>query len=205
MFLKIQKLAEIELAEVEIGRSRDWPKSIGRTRKKTGRSRSRSGGGPKGGWGEPEGWVGGARRVGEVQVIKNHFNQKTTSHKNNIDRVCVKASRAQKGRLRVQRWVFRGLGFRVEGTDFGQSRFGHPDLTDFGQSNFGQIQFWPIQFCVLCCVVVFVVICCCGSCWWCGCWFGPPSTGPPQDPPPPDSPKFRSFFSLSRHNFFHPK
>ena len=43
-----------------------------------------------------------------------------------------------------------------EGTDFGQSRFGHPDLTNFGQSmfghrgfgpaNFGQIQFCPIQF-----------------------------------------------------------
>ena len=26
----------------------------------------------------------------------------------------------------------------TEGTDFGQSRFGHPDLTNFGQSNFGQ-------------------------------------------------------------------
>ena len=26
----------------------------------------------------------------------------------------------------------------MEGTDFGQSRFGHPDLTNFGQSNFGQ-------------------------------------------------------------------
>ena len=40
-----------------------------------------------------------------------------------------------------------------EGIDFGQSRFGHPDLTNFGQSNFGQSifghrgfgqsQFWP--------------------------------------------------------------
>ena len=28
--------------------------------------------------------------------------------------------------------------FLLEGTDFGQSRFGHPDLTDFVQSNFGQ-------------------------------------------------------------------
>ena len=45
---------------------------------------------------------------------------------------------------------------KKEGTDFGQSRFGHPDLTNFGQSifghrgfgpaNFGQSQFWPIQF-----------------------------------------------------------
>ena len=54
----------------------------------------------------------------------------------------------------------------TEEADFGQSRFGHPDLTNFGQSNFGQsifghrgfgpanfgqsqfwpIQFWPIQF-----------------------------------------------------------
>ena len=34
----------------------------------------------------------------------------------------------------------------VEETDFGQSRFGQPDLTNFGQSNLGQSQFWPIQF-----------------------------------------------------------
>ena len=26
----------------------------------------------------------------------------------------------------------------MEGTNFGQHRLGHPDLTDFGQSNFGQ-------------------------------------------------------------------
>ena len=46
--------------------------------------------------------------------------------------------------------------FTWEETDFGQSRFGHPDLTNFGQSNFGHLgfgpanfgqnQFWPIQF-----------------------------------------------------------
>ena len=29
----------------------------------------------------------------------------------------------------------------MERTDFGQSRFGHPDLTNFGQSNFGQSNF----------------------------------------------------------------
>ena len=29
----------------------------------------------------------------------------------------------------------------VEGTNFGQTRFGHPDLTNFGQSNFGQSNF----------------------------------------------------------------
>ena len=58
---------------------------------------------------------------------------------------------------------------RGEGTNFGQSRFGHPDLTNFGQSNlgqsifghhgfgpanFGQIQFWPIQFWIWVCVMV---------------------------------------------------
>ena len=31
-----------------------------------------------------------------------------------------------------------GEGDATEGTDFGQSRFGHPDLTNVGQSNFGQ-------------------------------------------------------------------
>ena len=30
---------------------------------------------------------------------------------------------------------------RMQGTDFGQSRFGHPDLTNVGQSNFGQSNF----------------------------------------------------------------
>ena len=34
---------------------------------------------------------------------------------------------------------------RLEGTDFGQSRFGHPDLT-----NFGPIQFWPKHFWIWC-------------------------------------------------------
>ena len=29
---------------------------------------------------------------------------------------------------------------------------------------------------------------------------GPPSPGPPPDSPPPDRPKFRAFFSISRHN-----
>ena len=29
----------------------------------------------------------------------------------------------------------------AEETDFGQSRFGHPDLTNFGPSNFGQSNF----------------------------------------------------------------
>ena len=38
------------------------------------------------------------------------------------------------------------MGGVQEEADFGQSRFGHPDLTNFGQSNFGQSQFWPIQF-----------------------------------------------------------
>ena len=62
--------------------------------------------------------------------------------------------------------VHQGEGGEQEEANFGQSRFGHPDLTNFGQSNFGQsifghrglgpanfgqsqfwpIQFWPIQF-----------------------------------------------------------
>ena len=41
-------------------------------------------------------------------------------------------------------------GSVLEGTDFGQSRFGHQDLNNFGQSNFGQSifghrAFWPGQ------------------------------------------------------------
>ena len=41
--------------------------------------------------------------------------------------------------------------FSQEATDFGQSRFGHPDLTSFGQSNFGQsilghLGFGPANF-----------------------------------------------------------
>ena len=58
---------------------------------------------------------------------------------------------------RTQHWVqLVTMANSAEGTDFGQSRFGHPDLTNFGQSifghcgfglaNLGQIQFWPIQF-----------------------------------------------------------
>ena len=56
-----------------------------------------------------------------------------------------------------------------------------------GLAKFGQSNFWPIHFCVLCVVV------------WCRCVVqcGPPCAGPP----PPDRPKFRSFFSLSRHHF----
>ena len=34
----------------------------------------------------------------------------------------------------------------TEGTDFGQSRSGHPDLTNFGQSNFGQSIFGHLGF-----------------------------------------------------------
>ena len=39
----------------------------------------------------------------------------------------------------------RGLAC-VEETDFGQSRFGHPDLTNFGQSDFGQSNFGQSNF-----------------------------------------------------------
>ena len=65
-----------------------------------------------------------------------------------------------------RRGVHRGGGPAEEGTDFGQSRSGHPDLANLGQSNFGrqsifghlgfglatfgQIQFWPIQFGIWC-------------------------------------------------------
>ena len=38
-------------------------------------------------------------------------------------------------------------GTREEGTDFGQSRCGHPDLTNFWPIQFGPIHFcWPIHF-----------------------------------------------------------
>ena len=36
------------------------------------------------------------------------------------------------------RFDFPHVKVQREGTDFGQSRFGHLDLTNFGQSNFGQ-------------------------------------------------------------------
>ena len=40
---------------------------------------------------------------------------------------------------RTQHWVqLVTMANSAEGTDFGQSRFGHPDLTNLGQSNFGQ-------------------------------------------------------------------
>ena len=42
-------------------------------------------------------------------------------------------------------WSPRGEGgppgLRWEGTDFGQCRFGHPDLTNFGQSNVGRFKY----------------------------------------------------------------
>ena len=47
-----------------------------------------------------------------------------------------------------------------EETDFGQSRFGHPDLTNSGQSQFWPIQFWPIYFWI-----------------WCVSWWGPKGCG----------------------------
>ena len=55
---------------------------------------------------------------------------------------------------------------------------------------------------VVCCVVVLLLLCVCGGCVQ-GPSAGPPSAGPPPpDLPPPDRPKFRSFFSLSRQNFY---
>ena len=109
-----------------------------------------------------------------------------------------------------------------EETDFGQSRFGHPDLTNFGQSNFGQsifghrgfdpansgqsqfwpIQFWPIQFWPI-------------QFWpiqfWCHGGpqrvgqtqkkWGPEVVGPWRVGPEGWEPKISRFFSLSRHSF----
>ena len=59
-----------------------------------------------------------------------------------------------------------------EGTDFGQSRFGHPDLTDFGQSNFEQS-------------ILGSGVCHGGS---------PKGGGPKGGGPEGWGPKFRSFF-----------
>ena len=64
---------------------------------------------------------------------------------------------------------------------------------NFGQSNFGQS-----IFALLCCWL------CVGGCWWLLVWtlLTPlRRTPPPPCSPPPDRPKFRSFFSLSRHHF----
>ena len=70
----------------------------------------------------------------------------------------------------------------MEGTDFGQSRFGHPDLTNYGQSNFGQSNLanpiWPILDCGA------------AKSW------GPPRVGPRRV----GAQNF-ALFSLSRHNF----
>ena len=52
----------------------------------------------------------------------------------------------------------------MEEADFGQSRFGHPDLTNFGQSQFWPIRFWP----------TFLVS------WWGPEGWGPERWGPPQ-------------------------
>ena len=78
-----------------------------------------------------------------------------------------------------------------EETDFGQSRFGHPDLTNFRQSilghrgfgpaNLGQNQFWPIHLWI-----------------WCVSWWGPEGWGPKISPFVfPLSLPFSLFLSLS--------
>ena len=43
-----------------------------------------------------------------------------------------------------------------EETDFGQSRFGHPDLTNFGQHRFWPIHSWPFHLDLGVCVCVMV-------------------------------------------------
>ena len=50
-----------------------------------------------------------------------------------------------------------------------------------------------------CCVAVCFVVVVCVCVWW--VFRASPPDPPPPDPPPPDRPKFRSFFSLSRHSF----
>ena len=91
---------------------------------------------------------------------------------------------------------------RPEGTDFGQSRFGHPDLTNFGQSTVGQsilghrgfgpanldqIQFWPIPF-------LAKIICFSGF----TIREGPEGWGARRV----GGPKFRAFFSIYQFPLF---
>ncbi len=88
--------------------------------------------------------------------MKNHTNLLDNYQRSHCDTITIGA----KGKFY---WVLQLINSQKvpEGTDFGQSRFGHPDLTNFGQSNFGQsifghrgfgpanfgqIQFWPTHF-----------------------------------------------------------
>ena len=76
-----------------------------------------------------------------------------------------------------------------EETDFGQSRFGHPDLTNFGQNQFWPKpiwanpilanQIWPIHFWI-----------------WCASWWGPEGWGgsPKGGAPKGGRPKISRFF-----------
>ena len=96
------------------------------------------------------------------------------------------------------KWTQNGhkMDPKWEEADFGQSRFGHPDLTNFGQSNFGQsifwpIQFWPIQFWNPIFWPIFLVS-----------WWGPEGWGPEGWGPERWGPKISRFFFPSRHSFF---
>ncbi len=73
--------------------------------------------------------------------MKNHTNLLDNYQRSHYDTITI----GPKGKFH---WVLQLINSQKvpEGTDFGQSRFGHPDLTKFGQSNFGQIQFWPTHF-----------------------------------------------------------
>ncbi len=68
--------------------------------------------------------------------MKNHTNLLDNYQRSHYDTITI----GPKGKFH---WVLQLINSQKvpEGTDFGQSRFGHPDLTKFGQSNFGQ--FWP--------------------------------------------------------------
>ena len=118
----------------------------------------------------------------------------------------------------------RMSGVPMEETDFGQSRFGHPDLANLGQSNFGQSiyghlgfcpanfgqnQFWPIQFGPIQFWFHGSGVCVGGAKGW-----GPEVTRTGLGPKGEEGPKPRkksgpegweaqnfALFSLSRHHF----
>ena len=89
----------------------------------------------------------------------------------------------------------------MEGTDSGQSHFGHPDLTDLGQSNLGQSIFgvvvlWLVLVwvsVVVCCVVVLLLLC---------CVVGVQGLSDPLRRTSLRRTQNFALFSLSRHSFF---
>ena len=120
---------------------------------------------------EPSTWSSNTcgRKSTTNKRTRSQESSSTTCRTSQKHRICTQVVKMRRSGFSVCDRGSRGVSvvpMCTEESDFGQSRFGHPDLTNFGQSNFGQsifghrgfgpanygqsqfwpIQFWPIQF-----------------------------------------------------------